>query len=128
MNLLLDTHVFLWWNGGDDRLSNVAKDAIADPGSSVWLSAISVWEIVIKVDLGRLSVGEPPDTYVESRVRANSFRPLGFTFEHAQGVASLPALRGDPFDRALIAQARAEKLVFVTGDEALRDYPLECLW
>ena len=128
MNLLLDTQVFLWWNLDDDRLSDRAREAIAEPRNNVWLSAISAWEIVIKVGLGRLSVGEPPDTYVQSRVRENSFRPLGFSMEHARQVASLPALHRDPFDRALIAQAGSEELAIVTGDELLRSYPVESLW
>jgi PIN domain nuclease of toxin-antitoxin system len=128
VNLLLDTHVFLWWNAGDERLSDVARDAIADPGNRVLVSAVSAWEIVIKVGLGRLTVEGSPDVYVESRLRDNTFTGLSFTVEHSLGVAALPAHHRDPFDRALISQAAFERLTLVTADEIIRRYPVESLW
>ena len=119
MRLLLDTHVFLWWCADDARLGPVERDAIRDPANDVYLSAVSVWEIVIKQALGRLRVPELPSA-VAARL---GMQPLPITVEHAEATAALPPIHRDPFDRMLVAQARVESLTLVSSDPAVRSYP-----
>ena len=118
MRLLLDTHVFLWWLADDRRLDSEEREAIRNPENDVYLSAASVWEIVIKQALGRLRTPEPAST---AALRLG-LQPLPITFEHAEATAALPPLHNDPFDRLLMAQARAESLTLVSHDPAIRAY------
>jgi len=119
LRLLLDTHAFLWWRGDDPRLGDVEREAIRDGQNDVFLSAASIWEIVIKQSLGRLEIPEPASA---SAARLG-FEPLAVRFAHAEAIAQLPPLHRDPFDRMLIAQARIEGLALVTHDPAIRAYP-----
>ncbi|WP_457629816.1 type II toxin-antitoxin system VapC family toxin [Oceanithermus sp.] len=126
--LLLDTHAFLWWIADDPRLSPAARKAIADGANEVYLSAVSVWEMVIKMDLGRLEFPEDTKSFLAQQLQQNAFRPLAMTLPHALGVRRLPLLHKDPFDRLLVAQARHEGLELVSGDAAVRRYPVEVIW
>jgi PIN domain nuclease of toxin-antitoxin system len=119
VRLLLDTHVFLWWLADDGRLKKAEREAIREPENDIYLSAASVWEIVIKQGLGRLRIPESASV----AARRLGLQPLPITFEHAEATSSLPPLHGDPFDRILVAQARAETLTLVSYDEAIRAYP-----
>lgn len=113
MDLLLDTHVFLWWDTG-----RVTLDAIADPGNRVFVSAASVWEIGIKAVKGKLSYSGSP----LAAIGDNGFLPLSITSDHAERAARLDWSHGDPFDRMLVAQAGAEGLVLVTADQAIQRF------
>jgi PIN domain nuclease of toxin-antitoxin system len=119
VRLLLDTHAFLWWRGDDPRLGEVEREAIRDGQNDVFLSAASIWEIVIKQSLGRLRIPEP----ASAAAARLGFEPLAVSFAHAEATALLPALHRDPFDRMLIAQARTEGLALVTHDPLIRTYP-----
>jgi len=119
VRLLLDTHVFLWWLADDRRLAPEEREAIRNPENDVYLSAASVWEIVIKQALGRLRTPEP----ASSAALRLGLQPLPITFEHAEATAALPPLHNDPFDRLLMAQARAESLTLASHDPAIRAYP-----
>jgi PIN domain nuclease of toxin-antitoxin system len=121
--LLLDTHVCLWWRAEPSRLAAEVRERIAS-ADMVFVSAASAWEAAIKVSLGRL---ELPDT-IEAGVLASGFERLLITFAHAEHAAGLPRLHGDPFDRMLVAQARAEGLTLVTHDRLLAPYDVEILW
>ncbi|HEY0836580.1 MAG TPA: type II toxin-antitoxin system VapC family toxin [Azospirillum sp.] len=125
MKLLLDTHAFLFWTSDDPRLPPAAREAIADPSSLVFLSAASVWEIGIKRAKGRLRTSFS-DTMEEAA--RHHFVELPMTAAHAAGAAELPSHHEDPFDRMLIAQARADGLVLVTGDSIIPRYGVRCLW
>jgi PIN domain nuclease of toxin-antitoxin system len=125
VKLLLDTHAFLYWTTDDPRLSSAARTAIADPRSLVFLSAASVWEIGIKRAKGRLRTSF--GNVMEEAARHN-FVELPMSAVHAAGAADLPLYHEDPFDRILIAQARAEGLVLVTGDSIIPRYDVRCLW
>ncbi|MFO1126918.1 MAG: type II toxin-antitoxin system VapC family toxin [Rhodospirillales bacterium] len=127
MNLLLDTHVLLWWLSDDTRLGDQARGAIADARSRVWVSAASAWEVVIKAALGRLELPGPPAEVVPAALTENDFTPLPISIEHALGVGHLPAVHSDPFDRILIAQAIAERLTLVTADVIFARYPVPVL-
>ena len=119
MRLLFDTHVFLWWCADDARLGPVERDAIRDPANDIYLSAVSVWEIMIKQALGRLRVPELPSA-AAARLGMQS---LPITVEHTEATSALPPIYRDPFDRMLVAQARVESLTLVSSDPAVRSYP-----
>ena len=121
--LLLDTHVLLWWLGDDHRLGEQARLAIADPANEAVVSAVSGWEIAIKRGLGKLKA--PAD--LEAHVKAQGFSLLAMTFGHAERLASMPSLHRDPFDRMLVAQAKAEGLVLVTQDARIKGYDVPVL-
>jgi PIN domain nuclease of toxin-antitoxin system len=123
MRLLLDTHVVLWWLADAAELSREAHAAIAAPDNLVHVSAISLWEIVLKRSLGKLSM---PDDWAQALER-ESFRRLPVTWEHALKVGALPDLHRDPFDRLLLAQALAENLTLVTSDDTLLRYNVPIL-
>ena len=116
MNLLLDTHVLIWWDEGR-RLAAEARRAIAD-ADSVYVSAASAWEVAIKIRLGRLR----PIRTVEQAVDESGFLELPVTFRHAERVGKLPPHHRDPFDRLLIAQADVEELTLVTRDAVFARY------
>ncbi len=128
MNVLLDTHAFLWWVADDDRLSRRARRTIADPRNEVLVSSVSAWEIVVKAGLGRLSLPEPPERFVPKHMEANAFAPLPLHLLHALGVSALPPIHRDPFDRLLVAQAIVEHLALVSGDSQVGSYPVKVVW
>lgn len=128
MKLLLDTHAFLWWIADDERLSSKARRAIGDGRNEVLVSAVSAWEIVVKHELGRLTLPEAPDKFVPGQLRANAFGALPATVSHALAVGRLPPFHSDPFDRLLVAQAMVESLTLVSADEDLRRYPVRVTW
>ena len=123
MNLLIDTHILLWWLADDRALPDVARTVIADPESAVAVSAATVWEISIKQALGRLDV---PDDLM-SALDDNDFDTLSITASHALDAARLPPHHADPFDRMLIAQAKAEGLTLVTVDRHFTRYDVPTL-
>ena len=116
MNLLLDTHVLIWWDEGR-RLSSEARRAIRE-AEDVYVSAASAWEVAIKTGLGRLK----PSRTVEQAAAESGFLELPVTFRHTARVASLPPIHRDPFDRLLVAQAAEEGLALVSRDAAFGAY------
>ena len=124
MNLLLDTHVFIWWNSDGPRLGKAAAAAIADPANETYVSAASVWEITVKRQLGRLSYsGSPLDA-----IERCGFLTLPILAAHAELVGTLPPFHADPFDRMLIAQAHFASLTLVTSDRKVAAYAVPQLW
>ncbi len=123
MRLLLDAHALLWWLADDPALSEGASRAIADPQSTVFVSAATAWEIAIKRALGKLDA--PSD--LERQVELNRFEPLSITIGHAYAAGTLPRHHDDPFDRMLVAQAMAEQLAVVTRDTQIPLYGVSTL-
>jgi len=121
MNLLLDTHVLIWWDEGR-RLAADARRAI-EKADTVYVSAASAWEVAIKIGMGRLR----PTRTVEQAANESGFLELPVTFRHAERVAALPTHHRDPFDRLLIAQAEVEDLTLVTRDPVFSRYPVEVI-
>lgn len=121
MRLLLDTHVLIWWDEGA-RLSRAAMTAIRD-ADQVYVSAVTAWEIAIKTALGRL---EPSRTVAEATADSG-FEELPLRLHHAEALAGQPRHHRDPFDRMLLAQARAERLTIVTRDRAFDAYDVPLL-
>lgn len=124
MNLLLDTHAFLWAIDNNPRLSVAARAAITDGFNVIFVSAATAWEISIKKAIGKLTV--PRSDYLDE-LRLHRFVPLNITTEHALAVAGLPPYHHDPFDRLLIAQAQVEKLTIVTGDARIKQYAVQVI-
>lgn len=118
MNLLLDTHILLWWLKDDKRLSKKARNMIRH-AQEIYVSSASIWEAVIKVKLGKLTVDV--DDLIEA-IEEEGFLSLPITQLHAAYVFQLPDYHRDPFDKMLIAQAICEPLRFLTADETLKKY------
>lgn len=118
MRLLLDTHVLIWWLTNDRRLRASERSVIADPNAIVHVSSACIWEIAIKRSLGRIEL----EADLESELSANGFLELSIRWRHADEAGTLPRHHDDPFDRMLIAQARAENLALLSYDPAFRDY------
>jgi PIN domain nuclease of toxin-antitoxin system len=128
LRLLLDTHAFLFWLHEPARLGPAALDAIADRDNHVCWSIASSWEVAIKVGLGKLSIGGEVSDIIPTELLRSGFTLLPVDHAHVLAVSALPRHHGDPFDRLLIAQARAEALTLVSGDERLRPYDVPILW
>jgi PIN domain nuclease of toxin-antitoxin system len=125
VNLLLDTHVFLWWDQRNSALNVNVRAAIENPANNVFVSAASVWEIAIKRRLGKLAFHGS----ASAAIAANGFLALPVLPEDAEEAGDLPWPHGDPFDRLLVAQAMRQSLVFATADETVRRHDvLPQLW
>jgi PIN domain nuclease of toxin-antitoxin system len=125
---ILDTHVFLWWVLDVPRLSVDARRILQDGANELLFSTASAYELTIKAQSGRLSLPEPPDTYVPSRLAANALESLSIELPHALRAGTLPSIHRDPFDRMLIAQAQIEGLPILTADPAISRYDVETIW
>lgn len=123
MNLLLDTHVLLWWLDDNPALSGEARSVIADGRNLVFISAAVVWEIRIKQAVGKLEIPENFDKVLDEQ----PFQELPITIEHAHAIAELPDHHRDPFDRMLVAQAKVEGFSLVTRDKHLRNYKIQLI-
>lgn len=128
MKLLLDTHAFLWFLVGDESLSLKARELIEDQDNSILLSAASLWEIAIKVSIGKLSLIEPFETLIPDQLSRNSIELMPILVAHTAIVVTLPFYHRDPFDRLLIAQAIAEQMPVISIDPAFDAYPVTRLW
>ena len=116
---LLDTHTFLWAVNGDRRLSPSVATLIRNPGNESYVSVASVWEIIIKVGVGKMpALSRDPGVLMDEA----GFRLLEIGIAHARQVANLPHHHRDPFDRMLIAQAQVEGLVLITDDWKIERY------
>ncbi len=125
MRLLPDSHAFLWWLADDSRLKEDARREISNPDSLVFVSAATIWEIMIKAALGRLESG---DTDLIEEITENGFIELAITARHAERAGRLPRHHDDPFDRMLVAQAMTEGLICVTRDPEFPKYGVTTLW
>jgi PIN domain nuclease of toxin-antitoxin system len=124
---LLDTHTFLWFATNDSSLSEAARACISDPAVEKLVSAASVWELAIKVSIGKLELERPFDDLIRG-IESNGFVLLPILPAHASRLITLPHIHRDPFDRLLVAQALAEGCVVVSRDEALDAYGTSRLW
>ena len=120
MRYLLDTHVILWWFTTPEKIKTKAQKIIRDRSNTIFLSSASFWEMAIKKSLGRLTL---PHNLIEA-VAAENFTILPIMPEEGLGVADLPLLHSDPFDRLLIIQAKLHDLVIITKDSKTAEYPV----
>lgn len=127
MNLLVDTHIVLWWFSRSRQLSNPARDEMSDPQNQVYVSAAVAWELAIKVNLGKLDaqklVADMPALLFEE-----GFRRLAISMDHALRAGMLPRHHTDPFDRMLIAQAQALNCPIVSADRVFDSYGVRRVW
>ncbi len=123
MNLLLDTHIILWWLDDNILLPQQYHQAIADRNNICFVSAASVWEISIKSAIGKVDI---PDNYM-AILRKQNFEEMLISWHHASKVRHLPMYHKDPFDRLLIAQAIVEDLTILTVDKIIPEYDVKTL-
>ena len=128
MELLLDTHSFLWFIMGSSRLSKKARDLMEDTNNEKLLSIASLWEMAIKLSLGRLTLAEPFEVLIPQQLRLNGIELLNIEIEHVATVAALPFYHRDPFDRLLVAQCMVERLPLLSADGNMDNYPIERIW
>ncbi len=127
MNLLLDTHIFLWYILGSPQLDAAWQATLRDPANRVYLSVVSVWEVSIKYHLGKLPLPAPPETYLPTQRQRHQIASLPLEEAAIGQIANLPALHRDPFDRLLICQTLEHHLTLVTVDTAILAYPIPVL-
>lgn len=128
MNVLLDTQAFLWIISDAPELSSKAKRLAIDGNNLLYLSLASVWELAIKVSLGKLTLAEPLESFLPAELQANNIRQLEISFRHAARVVNLPFHHRDPFDRLLISQAQAEDFPILSSDRVFDRYDVRRLW
>jgi PIN domain nuclease of toxin-antitoxin system len=124
---LLDTHAFVWWLDDDPKLGKKARAALSSPSASVLVSAVSIWEMAIKLSLGKLRMRKSDAAALHELPTRCGFTDLPIHARHASAVLDLPRHHPDPFDRMLIAQALAERSVLVTSDESIEHYDVRTL-
>jgi len=127
VKVLLDTHTFIWWDADPARLSSRASTVPRDQASTVLLSVVSIWEILIKSQLGKMSP-RLPLAQIVAQQQANGVVLLPVTLDHVLEVERLPPAHKDPFDRLLIAQARIENAVMLSVDQIFSQYPVRVEW
>jgi PIN domain nuclease of toxin-antitoxin system len=126
--LLLDTHAFLWWLAGDEKLSVRAREAINEELDPVFVSAASVWEISTKHRLGKLPGASTIVGHFTDVIEGQGFVGLPITVRHGETAGALPGPHRDPFDRMLIAQALIDDLVLVSNEQHFGAYGTRLLW
>jgi len=127
MKALLDTHAFLWAISANEKLSRRAERIFIGP-SDLWLSVASIWEIVIKVQLGKMPLPVPAGPYIVKKLVENKIETLPIELDHVLKVEKLATLHSDPFDRILIAQSIHEGLPVITADPIFERYPVQVIW
>ena len=127
MKLLLDTHVFLWYISGDKKLTDEAAEIIRNPTNEVYLSVVSLWEAIIKYQIGKLPLPQLPETYLPEQRDRHRISSLSLDEASVKQLAKLPAFHRDPFDRMLICQAMEHDMTIVTVDPSIRAYSVTVL-
>lgn len=127
MKAILDTQAFLWALAGDERMSRLARDTFTGP-ANLLLSIASVWEILIKVQSGKLNLPRPAGRYVIRKLAENGIETLPVSLDHLLALERLPMHHRDPFDRILIAQSLEENLPIVTSDKLFARYDVALIW
>lgn len=128
MKALLDTHTLLFWLYEPDRLGKDAHRILRDRHSVLLWSIASSWEVSIKVSLGKLRLDGPVRDVIPMEILRNGIRLLPIEHHHVLAVADLPMIHGDPFDRLLVAQAQAEGVPLVSGDDHISAYGVQTIW
>jgi PIN domain nuclease of toxin-antitoxin system len=128
MNILLDTHAFLWYLNGDENLSDKARKSIEKKNSVIYISIASIWEISIKIGLKKLKIDVSLEE-LENQISLNNFIILPIKFEHIIELSKLDYHHRDPFDRILIAQSLTEKITVITKDDHFNHYKgINSIW
>lgn len=128
MTALIDTHTFIWMDSDPNRIPPAVLGYLADPACTVYLSVVSIWEMVVKVGTGKLSLRAAVEDLVGENLRNTPLQLLTIRPEHAYALGPLPTIHKDPFDRMLVAQAVTENAVLLTSDPVIRQYPVRTDW
>jgi PIN domain nuclease of toxin-antitoxin system len=128
MKLLLDTHTFIWWDSEPEKLSQRALELCRNPTNILLLSIASVWEMQIKLQLGKLSLKIPLAQMINTQQQTNQLELLSITVSHVLALNTLPNIHKDPFDRLLVAQANIENVILISHDLTLAKYPVQIDW
>lgn len=126
MKILIDTHVFLWGIQDEAKLSKRVQALL--PAEDVWISVASLWEMMAKVQVGKLVLPTPVGEYLSRKLKENGVSVLALTFAHVKKLEKIPWHHRDPFDRILIAQSLEEKLPLVTSDPLFKKYLVQSIW
>ena len=127
MNILIDTHVLLWFLNGDEKLPLRVKDAIEDFNNNKFVSTSSIWELAIKTSLGKFKFDKGFDDFLKL-IDNNGFELLHITLDHVLILSNLEFIHRDPFDRLMVAQCKSDNLVFATKDENIKKYNIDTIW
>ena len=127
MKLLLDTHTFLWWDSEPEKLSQRALELCQNPENMLVLSVASIWEMQIKIQLGKLRIKMPLAELIRQQ-QENGIEILPVEASHVFAVENLPNHHKDPFDRLLVAQAIVEEAVLISSDPLITQYPVSVAW
>jgi PIN domain nuclease of toxin-antitoxin system len=127
MRYLVDSHAFIWYLESNSKLSLNARMILEDGNNQCFVSVASLWEMAIKIALGRLELQTDFDR-IKDLITTFSFEILPIQFEHLKVTTQLPFHHHDPFDRILIAQSQVEELILITKDEKIKPYKIETLW
>jgi PIN domain nuclease of toxin-antitoxin system len=128
VNLLLDTHAFIWMLEAPEKLSKKVIEAYQDAANTLYVSVASLWEIQIKTANGKLEMEIPLTQLVREQLQGERYRLLDIQAPHVLELNALPRLHGDPFDRVLMAQSRVERFPLVSIDGVFDQYPVERFW
>jgi PIN domain nuclease of toxin-antitoxin system len=128
LKFLLDTHVFIWLAGDNSRLSAEVQTALDDRANEVWLSDASIWEMAIKIQLGKLTFPEPFETKIFEALQRTQVAVMPISTRHVAAVSALRLLHRDPFDRMLVVQTQTENCTLVTHDPLMSAYGIPILW
>jgi PIN domain nuclease of toxin-antitoxin system len=128
MRLLLDTNVFIWLNDAPDRVREQVMTVIANPDNDLFFSLTSIWEMQIKIQLGKLELSDPLPDILKTQQVENNLQILTINLNHIWSLENLPNHHRDPFDRLLIAQAQTEGMTLVSADGIFEMYEVDLLW
>jgi len=128
MNILLDTHTFLWLKNTPEKVSEKVLNAYYDMNNNVFLSMASIWEMQIKYQLGKLELDLPLSTLIEEQCIYNDLQILPIETDHIFALADLPFHHKDPFDRLLLVQSRLENLALASADTVFLNYKVNLFW
>lgn len=128
MRLLLDANALIWAVNQPEKLSDAAALHLSNPSHERWLSVGTIWEIAIKVGLGKLTLNQPIKDWLTKAIGDLAIDQLSISVDHVAAVSALPRIHGDPFDRLLVAQAQIEKLEILSSDAIFDQYGVTRIW
>jgi PIN domain nuclease of toxin-antitoxin system len=128
VNLLLDTHTFIWWTISPNRLSVKASESIVNQDNILFLSLVSIWEMQIKIQLNKLNFDYPLADLIQRQREVNNLNLLAIELAHIYSLSSLANHHRDPFDRLLMAQSIAEKISLISIDKIFDEYSIDRIW
>ena len=127
MKYLLDTHAVIWFADNSPKIPSRIKEVTKQPANEFFISSVSLWEIAIKMNLGKLDIKSSLDELLEA-VNTSAFEILQIEDKYLKRLSTLPNIHKDPFDRLLIASAIAEDLTIITADENIQKYDVQWIW